>query len=252
MPDRIYSDDDLRRAIAVSRSWRGVLRDLGLPATSAGARRAVQMHSERLGIDHAHFTGQRRWSEEALRAAIVDSHSWQQVLDKLGLSTVSSSAAFKGHALRLGIDTTHLGQPQREHRETEAGLRPDTVNLARAGSMLASAWFTLCGWTVSWPLEPCRFDVLASRGSDCWRIQVKTSSRKRGDLSMVSLTTSGHPTGGDHRRTAYDPDDIDYFFVIDRELNYYLIPIAVVGGLSTISLTAYQRFRVSQPLVQPT
>ena len=69
---------------------------------------------------------------------------------------------------------------------------------------------------------------------------------------MVSLTTSGHPTGGHHRRTAYDPDDIDYFFVIDRELNYYLIPIAAVGGLSSISLTAYRHFRLPQPISQPT
>lgn len=45
-------------------------------------------------------------------------------------------------------------------------------------------------------------------------------------------------------RVTYDPDEIDYFFVIDGDLDYYLIPVAVVGGLHAIHLSAYCGYRV--------
>ena len=31
-------------------------------------------------------------------------------------------------------------------------------------------------------------------------------------------------------RATYDPDEIDQFFVIDGDFNFYLIPVAAVGG----------------------
>ena len=45
-------------------------------------------------------------------------------------------------------------------------------------------------------------------------------------------------------RTTYDPDEIDYFFVIDGDFDYYLIPAEVVGGLTAILLSAYQDYRL--------
>lgn len=36
-----YTDDELIAAVADARSWRGVLRGLGLVATSSGAMRSV-------------------------------------------------------------------------------------------------------------------------------------------------------------------------------------------------------------------
>ena len=61
------------------------------------------------------------------------------------------------------------------------------------------------------------------------------------------------PAGADSTHEApYDPDDIDYFFVIDGDLDHYLIPVSAVAGLGTIHLSAYDRFRLAQPLLQPT
>ena len=107
----------------------------------------------------------------------------------------------------------------------------------------------MCGYAVTWPLEPCRYDLIVGRNRELSRVQVKTCSR-RAKGWQVSLTTSGHPTGGNHARTFYDPDEIDSFFVIDGDLNYYVIPIASVGGLSGISLSAYQRFRVGRSILE--
>ena len=48
---RRYSDSDLVDAVRASHSWRGVLRALGLSATSAAAMRSVRAHADRLQLD---------------------------------------------------------------------------------------------------------------------------------------------------------------------------------------------------------
>jgi hypothetical protein len=236
---RSYSDEELATAVAVSRSWRGVLRHLGLVATSSAAIRSVRHHADRLDLDHGHFTGQRRWTVDELDAAIGASRSWSQVAAVLGLSGGSSAALLKGHAARLGIDTSHMSRP--------AGLPPGSApmdarlsQLPRAGSLLAAAWFTMCGYDVSWPLEPCRYDLLAALRQDILRVQVETTRVKDAGGWVVSLSN----TRGE--RVTYDPDEIDYFFVVDGDLEYYLLPVGSVGGLHSASLSAYDQFRLSQ------
>lgn len=161
---RTYTDEELVVAVAESTSWRGVMRALGLKATSAGSKRSVQRHANRLGLDYGHFLGNRRWSEDDLVMAIADSASWSEVVRKLGLQGGSSVTSLKGHALRLGINTDHFGDvPIGPTLESPV---PDLENLRRAGGVMAATWFILSGHHVSWPLEPCRFDLLNLR----WRL----------------------------------------------------------------------------------
>lgn len=103
--------------------------------------------------------------------------------------------------------------------------------------MLAAAWFTLCGHDVSWPLEPCRYDLLVVL-DDVVKIQVKTASVRTSATWVAWISSSGT------ERRIYDPDEIDYFFVITGDLDYYLIPVAVVGGLHAIHLSAYAQYRL--------
>jgi hypothetical protein len=109
MGNRTYSDEALIAAVAAARSWRGVLRELGLAATSAAAARSVKGHASRLGLDSSHFTGQRRWTEVDLASAVAESTSWSHVARRLGLSGGSTNALLKGHAVRLGLDSSHFG-----------------------------------------------------------------------------------------------------------------------------------------------
>ncbi|WP_445170352.1 group I intron-associated PD-(D/E)XK endonuclease [Mycolicibacterium sp. Dal123E01] len=99
---------------------------------------------------------------------------------------------------------------------------------------MAAAWFELCGHQVSWPLEPCRYDLLVWMEDSAQRIQVKTTTVKRGASWTVWISKNTGTT-----RTTYDPDEIDYFFVIDGDFNFYLIPVAAVGGLTSLQLSAY-------------
>jgi hypothetical protein len=239
MGNRTYSDEALTTAVAAARSWRGVLRELGLHATSAAAARSVKGHAVRLGLDSSHFTGSRRWSDEALADAIASSTSWSQVTKVLGLAGGSSTSLLKGHALRLGLDASHFDSVPACASELSR-VQPDLANLPQAGSLMAATWLTLCGYEVSWPLEPARYDLVASHDGALTRVQVKTCRRWVPGGWEVSLsTTSG-------ARRTYDPDDIDEFFIIDGDLEFYLIPIAAVGGRHTITLTRYQAFRLEQ------
>ena len=198
--------------------------------------RSVRTHADRLGLDYSHFTGQRRWTDQQLAAAIASATSWAQVAEKLGLAGGSSTTTIRGHAARLGLDSTHLAPPRKP--QTPIDLRPQRANLARAGSLMAAAWFELCGCSVSWPLKPCRYDLLVWTGAAAQRIQVKTTTVKQGGSWTAWISNSGRA------RATYGPDEIDYFFVIDGDFGYYLIPVAAVGGLTAISLAAYLQYRL--------
>lgn len=234
---RTYDDDQLRVAVASQHSWRGVLRALGLKATSAGASRTARRHADRLGLDYSHFTGQRRWSDADLAIAIRDCRSWRQVAAALGIAGGSSYPVLRGHALRLGLDTTHIGLPDRP--DAAWTLSPTQQHLRYAGSLLAAAWFALCGYEVSWPLEPYRYDLLVCSAQRTQRVQVKTTTRRMGSSWAVDLGPGG-------KQRVYDPDDVDSFFVVTADLDYYFIPIEAVAGRGTIYLSAYSVYLVDQ------
>jgi hypothetical protein len=201
--------------------------------------RSARLHADRLGLDYSHFTGQRRWTDQQLAAAVAGATSWAQVANTLGLAGGSSTTTIRGHAARLGLDTNHLTQP-RKPRSPVTMMSPRQANLARAGPLMAAAWFELCGHSVSWPLEPCRYDLLVWMGTTAERIQVKTTTVKQGTSWTVWISTTGK------QRATYDPDEVDHFFVIDGDFDYYLIPMAVVGGLTAIQLSAYRSYRLSR------
>ena len=124
---RHYSDAQLIDAVQSSRSWRGVLRALGLAGTSATAMRSVRTHADRLGTDYSHFSGQRRWTDQDLAAAVAAATTWTQVVETLGLVGGSSMKTIRGHALRLGLDTAHLSaikQPRVSRPELQPQLCP--------------------------------------------------------------------------------------------------------------------------------
>lgn len=233
--ERSYSDEQLSVVLADSKSWRGTLRQLGLASTSSAAMRSVRAQADRLGLDYRHFVGQRRWTEAQLRIAIAEASSWAGVSDALGVSGRSDLVLLQGHAARLRIDISHLMASSRV--DTSDQFQPMVDHLDRAGPLLAAAWFTLCGNDVSWPLEPSRYDLLVATNGGILRVQVKTTTTRVGATWKVYLSTS---SGG--RRT-YGPDEIDVFFIVDGDMNYYLIPVVAVGGLHAIHLRGYDRFR---------
>lgn len=238
--ERTYTDEQLLDAIAASTCWRETLRELGLKGTSSGSRASVQKHADRLGADYSHFTYGRKWTEDDLRDAIASSRNWSEVARKLDLSGGSVGPALRGHALRLGIDSSHFGPALEAVVEPRDSPVPSLDNLRTAGGVIAASWFKLCGYLISWPLEPCPYDLIAIKGEEMRRIQVKTTTRMVASSWSVSISTSGR------NRHAYDPNDIDEFFIIDGDMNYYLIPIEDVGGMRQLHLRRYRQYIVPQ------
>src|SRR5690242_20473390 len=105
-PEPAWSDAQLIEAGPAWRPWLAYMRELGLHETSAGPIRAVRRHATRLGLDTAHFTGQRTWSDASLIQAAPHARTWGSLLAAMGVK--SSSLAYrtrvKAHAVRLGVD----------------------------------------------------------------------------------------------------------------------------------------------------
>ena len=235
----------LADAVKASSNWRGVMRELGLNATSAGAIRIVRRHAVRLGLDTSHFRGKRSWSDAQLRRAILDSQSWDEVMSALGLSTVSGSSPthIKSHAIRLGLDFSRLesGAPSQSEPST---LQPHLKHLREAGASIAAAWFTLCGCAVSFPIEPATFDVLVSTPDGIRQVQVKTTTFSGKDGWQVSVGRRPYSARNLARLVPYDPEAIDFFFIVDGDLNVYLIPSRVIAGRVVLRLETYKEYIV--------
>lgn len=156
-----WSDADLTNAVLASRSWRGVLRELGLCATSSGSLRVVKRRVAILELDTSHFTGQRTWSDASLKRAAAQAHSWNELLSAIGMKSNSGDERIrvKAHALRLGLDLSHL-EISREKRKADLTLSQPSETCAkrpppslRAGfpcavSFQPSQWNRLC--TICW------------------------------------------------------------------------------------------------------
>jgi hypothetical protein len=196
------------------------MRELGLCVTSAGSIRIVKRYVAGLGLDTSHFTGQRRWSDAQLRRAVASAYSWAELLSELGLHGNSDDRTrIKAHAARLGLDLSRL-EP--------------------AGKAM---WFLLCGYNTALPVEPAVYDLLVAMPDGIKRVQVKTTTFQK-DGWMVQVGRRPYSVGNRAPRIPYDPDLVDFFFILDGDLNMYVIPSRVIAGRVAILLRNYTEFIV--------
>lgn len=241
---RTWSDSQLIAAVAASRSWRGVMRELGLCVTSAGSIQVVKRHVNRLGLDTSHFTGQRRWSDAQLRRAVASAYSWRELLSDLGLvpGNGDDRVRVKAHAVRLGLDLSRL-QIANTDEVVAPGLKPDIRRLRDAGAAIAATWFMLCGCNAAIPVEPTVYDLLVSMPDGIKRVQVKTTTFNK-DGWQVQVGRRPYSVGNRGPLVPYDPDVLDFFFILDGDLTMYLIPSRVIAGRVQILLHNYSKYIV--------
>jgi hypothetical protein len=243
--ERTWSDAQLTDAVAGSSNWRNVMRILGLNANSAGAIRIVRRDVERLGLDTSHFRGKRIWSDSQLRRAVMDSLSWDELLSTLGLAPGSGDGRIrvKAHAMRLELDLSHL-ENLAGNSVGAAEAKPDLRYLRDAATSLAAAWFSLCGSSVAIPAEPAVYDLLVVMPEGIKRVQVKTTTCYCKDGWTVVVGRRPYSIGNRERRIPYDPESIDWFFIVDGDLTIYLIPSRVIAGRVAILLHTYINYIV--------
>jgi hypothetical protein len=219
------------------------MRELGLCATSAGSIRIVKRCVATLGLDTSHFTGQRRWSDAQLRRAVASAYSWPELLSELGLhGNTEDRTRIKAHSARLGLDLARL-EFVGKGVAAKPEFKPDTKHLREAGTSIASMWFLLCGYNTSLPVEPTVYDLLVSMPDGIKRVQVKTTTCKT-DGWAVQVGRRPYSVGNRAPRIPYDPDLVDFFFILDGDLTMYLIPSRVIAGRVGILLRNYTEFIV--------
>jgi len=220
------------------------MRELGLCVTYAGSIRIVKRHVARLGLDTSHFTGQRRWSDAQLRRAVASAYSWPELQSELGLihDSTDDRTRVKAHAARLGLDLSRLdGQAKGAGARPE--FTPDIRHLWEAGNAIAAMWFLMCGYNTSLPMEPTLYDLLVSMPDGIKRVQVKTTTFYK-DGWMVQVGRRPYSVGNRERLVPYDPDLVDFFFILDGDLTMHVIPSRVIAGRVRILLGNYSEFIV--------
>lgn len=242
---RTWTDEQLVEAVATSRSWRGVLRQLGLSATSAASIRIAKSHVSRLGLDTSHFTGQRTWSDAALKRAAAEAHSWSELLTGLGIGDRHGDdrTRIKGHALRLGLDLSHL-DARIPDVVNPGSAEPDLKYLRDSATSIAASWFSLRGYSSALPVEPTVYDLLVSMPEGIKRVQVKTTTCNTKNGWLARIGRRPYSVGNKERQVPYDPELIDLFFVMDGDLNMYLIPSLLIAGRVAILMRTYQKYMV--------
>ena len=110
--------------------------------------------------------------------------------------------------------------------------------------MLAASWFSLCGFGTAIPAEPTIYDLLVSMPDGIKRIQVKTTTYSSKSGWQVAVGRRPYSPGNRERLVPYDPELIDWFFIVDGDLTVYLIPSQVIAGRVQILLRRYTRYIV--------
>jgi hypothetical protein len=114
VPRRTWTDDELRRAIAASRTWTDVLRRLGMAGRSGGSLVAARRRADELDLDTSHLptrdgAAPRSWTDQELERAVAAATSLAGVFRELGLQVGGGAwQRMREHIQRLELDTSHF------------------------------------------------------------------------------------------------------------------------------------------------
>lgn len=114
-----------------------------------------------------------------------------------------------------------------------------------AAEPLAVAWFALQDIPVATPTQPVTYDLLVTLPEGVRRVQVKsTTFRAKYGTWQAGIGQRPYALDKTASRRPYDPDALDYFFIIDGDGMMYLIPVQIVVGKTVICVGAYSDFIV--------
>ncbi|WP_371792046.1 HNH endonuclease [Streptomyces sp. NBC_01471] len=106
-----YERETLTRAVAESRNWTDVMRRLGL-RKSGGRHRVLRARAAALSIDTSHFQQRspfRRYTDEAIAAAVSTSSTLREVVVKLGAPPATGTLShIRRRIAAAGIDVSHF------------------------------------------------------------------------------------------------------------------------------------------------
>jgi hypothetical protein len=173
--------------------------------------------------------------------------TWSEVLQKLGLTDRGETRTrIKGHAVRLGLDVSHLHvQPATPVRmDALEQVVPSPSSLRVAAESIATAWLTLRGVPVAIPAKVEEYDLLATFPIGIRRVQVKSTTSRQGGRWVVGVGRRPSNVSKSVSKIPYDPDAIDDFLVMNGAGAIYLIPSKVLAGRTGVYLDTYAEYCV--------
>jgi hypothetical protein len=147
---RVWTDDDLVRAVDGARSIADVCRALGVDE-GGKTYAAIRLAVDRRGLDVSHIPSlvsrsqaapRRSWTDDDLRSAVAGSTTHAEVQRRLGYHPTGGVHRFvKAHMVRLQLDTSHfVGQAWMRGRvKSRVPALSELDSLLVNGSMLKSA-----------------------------------------------------------------------------------------------------------------
>jgi len=133
-PRNMYTEENLRPAVAAATTLGEVLTNLGLE-DSVRRRDYVSQQIKALGIDGAHLRNASiLYTDTQVAEAVRGSTTFVEVAEKLGATPMGGTIAhLKRRASHLGLDTSHFKQQRlaasKQHRPTSVGFRRVGRNL---------------------------------------------------------------------------------------------------------------------------
>jgi hypothetical protein len=96
------------------------------------------------------------------------------------------------------------------------------------------------------------YDLVTDSDEGLKRIQIKTTRKKDKGRWYVQITRNQYDrkltanAGGKRRQVPYTAKEIDYFFIVTKDHDFYLIPIEAVEGKGALTLDLkYGEYKVS-------
>lgn len=136
-----WTDEQLKDAVASSRSISQVLRTLGLRPVG-GNYATIRHYVEALGLDTRHWSRspRRPVSPENLRRAVEESDSVAAALNRIGWPVTSASRKrFAALSVAYGLDLSHfLGQASHRGKRYPERVRPASDYLKANGPRIES------------------------------------------------------------------------------------------------------------------
>ncbi len=105
-----------------------------------------------------------------------------------------------------------------------------------AGLGMAIAYFAINGYIVSIPLNDTQdYDLIVEKNGILSRVQVKaTGCKTKSNIYQVALKSCGGTKGKTYKTII--ETNIDYIFILNANLEMYLIPKNEINNKSTINL----------------
>jgi PD-(D/E)XK endonuclease len=157
----------------------------------------------------------------------------------LGARAIAKKLGYKNHASvtkclrRLGL--VRSGPCLIEGSCLDLKFIPKLGLLRRSSEYYAKFIFAHCGYEVSTPNSSESYDLLVKINGTFQKIQIKSSDCVKDSGNCEFRLCKTRNNGNESRLVYYKEGECDYFFLMDRWWNVWLIPFSILKGKRTIT-----------------